>query len=56
MDKGDIGALVGGILVGGATATIGLGPAYIIGGTILGALGGHNIADRHHYSLKHKYK
>lgn len=52
MDAGDIGGLVGGILGGLGTAKLigngilatTLGPAYVVGGTILSYYIGHSIA------------
>jgi len=49
VDKGDIGSLVGGLLLGGATVATGLGVPYIIGATVVGAIGGHHLAEPHHY-------
>lgn len=56
VDKGDIGSLVGGILLGGAAVATGLGVPYVIGATVAGAIGGHHIAEPHHYKSMHSYK
>ncbi len=49
VDKGDIGAALGGLLVGSAAVATGLGGALVVGASVVGAIGGHNIADSHYY-------
>lgn len=49
IDKGDIGAALGGIIAGSAAVATGLGGALVVGASVVGAIGGHNIADSHPY-------
>jgi len=56
VDKGDIGTVVGAILVGAAAATGGLGVPLIIAASAGGAYIGHNLADSHHYKSQYQSK
>ncbi|MBS3105317.1 hypothetical protein J4234_03620 [Candidatus Woesearchaeota archaeon] len=56
VDKGDIGSLVGGILLGGAAVATGLGVPYVVGAAVAGAIGGHHLAEPHHYKSMYPYK
>lgn len=55
VDKGDIGSLVGGLVLGGVAATAGLSAPYIVGAAVAGAIGGHYLAESHHYKPMHQH-
>lgn len=56
VNKGDIGSLVGGLILGGAAVATGLSAPYVVGATVVGAIGGHHLTDSNHYKSVHQYK
>ena len=56
VDKGDIGSLVGGLILGGAAVATGLSAPYVVGAAVVGTIGGHHLTDSHHYKPIHQYK
>lgn len=59
LDGGDLGTVAGAVIGGGLIAVAGGGLGAVIAASAVGAVGGHHIAEPHHYKSTYqidKYK